>query len=218
MRTKKFKLSLALAGLLVAAGVTSAAAEESGAFVGAQVGYSANKFTMDMSANWGSLSASETASGVRYGFLAGYKQFFTPSFGARYYGVVDFGNYSKTLSVNGEEMKFKNKSWGISANADALYNFVSSESLDFGLFAGLSLGYASNDFGDNAGVKPSGFDLGVNFGLRTNIAQHHSIELYSRFGVLKQKDDIVIDPTENSKQDWQSQYPYAVGLRYVFSF
>ena len=94
-------------------------------------------------------------------------------------------------------------------------NFISNESLDFGGFAGLSLGYSSHDFKESGGIEPSGFDLGINLGLRTNIAKHHGIELYSRFGLLQQEDDITeYGETLNVK----TKQPYAVGLRYVFSF
>lgn len=35
----------------------------------------------------------------RYGLVAGYKQFFTPAFGARYYAMVDLGtDYKKENS------------------------------------------------------------------------------------------------------------------------
>lgn len=115
-------------------------------------------------------------------------------------------------------------SYNITANADALYNFISSNDLDLGAFLGLSLGYAhhtvkvepANDMPD---IKPSGFDLGINFGLRTNIAQNHGIELYSRFGVLQQKKELkeTWDGGSNT-QTYKAQQPYQVGLRYTFSF
>ena len=78
------------------------------------------------------------------------------------------------------------------------------------------LGYANHKVkGAGDVIKPSGFDLGINFGLRTNIAQNHGIELYSRFGVLQQK-------KEQDFGGWtmtlKNQQPYAVGLRYAFSF
>lgn len=212
MRTSKIA-SIALAGLL---GATAAVAETDGAFVGVQAGYGADKITGETPDGY---SQTETATGFVYGFLAGYKQFFTQNFGARYYGVVNLGNFSKDVTDGVDSVKVKVNVWNITANADALYNFVSNESLDFGAFLGLSLGYANHtvkDFGPDT-MKPSGFDLGINFGLRTNIAQNHGIELYSRFGLLQQKKE---ETFYNS--DWtvtlKNQQPYAVGLRYVFSF
>ena len=116
----------------------------------------------------------------------------------------------------------------VNANIDALYNFISNESLDFGAFAGLSLGYASASIktpdADNLTKDtPAGFDFGINFGLRANIAQNHGVELYSRFGLLETKKDItrtIVDEgaTKTLNQTYKTSQPYAVGLRYSFSF
>ena len=130
----KLALSFVFAGIL---GATVAVAETDGAFVGVQVGYEANKLKMetdDLKVN-----RSTTATGFVYGFLGGYKQFFTQSFGARYYGVVNLGNFNKTIAntERGGDFKIKINTWNITA--DALYNFVSNESLDFVAFLGLRL-------------------------------------------------------------------------------
>lgn len=212
---RKLGLSLVLAGIL---GATSAVAEESGAFVGVQLGYGGMKAKAEVEQTVAGETFKESdsisLSGFRYGILGGYKQFFTPNFGARYYAVVDLGtDYKK------DENKIS--TFNITANADALYNFLSNDDLDFGVFAGLSLGYANHKLKDTGAfdVKPSGFDLGINFGLRTNIATNHGIELYSRFGLLQQKDDITVPGDDMSdKMTFKVSQPYAVGLRYTFSF
>ena len=197
---RKFMLSFALAGLVA----TCAVAEESGTFVGVQGGYGAVKFKAGEFAI--------TGNGFRYGAIAGYKQFFSPEFGVRYYGVFDNGTSSKKL--DGGTAKFD--TWNANANVDALYNCVSSDSLDLGAFAGLSLGYANHKFKEDGAEAINGVDLGVNFGFRTNIAKQHGIELYSRFSFLEQKKDITDD--DGSKVTEKFSQPYAVGLRYTFSF
>ena len=211
MSRNKIALSFALAGIL---GASTALAETDGAFVGVQAGYGGLKVKQESTGE----SLSENLTGFRYGFLAGYKQFFTPEFGARYYASVDLGtDYKKDMS---EGFTMKISSYTITANADALYNFISSSDLDFGAFLGLSLGYANHKLKGTDGspdIKPSGFDLGINFGLRTNIAQNHGIELYSRFGVLQQKEETSPDGSEDITT-FKAQQPYQVGLRYVFSF
>lgn len=233
MSIKKVALSFALAGIL---GATSMVAETDGAFVGVQAGYGGLKLKVESEYDDGAgnvekgPSESISANGFRYGFVLGYKSFFTPEFGARYYAAVDLGtDYKKDLSDTdpdtGETTKttIKVNTYNITANADALYNFVSSRDLDFGAFLGLSLGYANHKYkgeGESPDIKPSGFDLGINFGLRTNIAQNHGIELYSRFGVLQQKKEIK-ESYENGDfdtQTYKAQQPYQVGLRYIFSF
>ena len=60
-------------------------------------------------------------------------------------------------------------------------------------------------------------------GLRANIAQNHGVELYSRFGLLETKKDITrtnVDEgaTKTLNQTYKTSQPYAVGLRYSFSF
>ena len=227
MSINKIAMSFALAGIL---GASTALAETDGAFVGVQAGYGGLKLKVEseFKDDAGNVekypSQSESASAFRYGFVAGYKQFFTPEFGARYYASVDLGtNYKKDITDEyGDKTTIKVSSYNIAANADALYNFVSSRDLDFGAFLGLSLGYANHKFKGTDGapdIKPSGFDLGINFGLRTNIAQNHGIELYSRFGVLQQKKEIkeTYDGGEDTTT-YKAQQPYQVGLRYVFSF
>ena len=69
-------------------------------------------------------------------------------------------------------------------------------------------------------IKPSGFDLGINFGVRTNIAQNHGIELYSRFGVLQQKKELknTYEGGYSDTMTYKASQPYQVGLRYTFSF
>ena len=64
------------------------------------------------------------------------------------------------------------------------------------------------------------FDFGINFGLRANIAQKHGVELCSRFSLLKQKDDYKYALNEQITilTKFEVRQPYAVGLRYSFSF
>ena len=230
MSINKFALSVALAGIL---GASSALAETSGAFVGLQAGYGGLKLKMESEYNDGAGfvekdSESISAGGFRYGFVAGYKQFFTPEFGARYYASFDLGtDYKKDITdADGDKTTIKVNSYNITANADALYNFISSNDLDLGAFLGLSLGYAHHTVKMEPAtegmpdIKPSGFDLGINFGLRTNIAQNHGIELYSRFGVLQQKKELknTYEGGYSDTQTYKAQQPYQVGLRYTFSF
>ena len=197
---RKIGLSLVLVGIL---GATNAVAETDGKFIGAFIGNGSSKMTLEVEG----ASASESMSGVRYGVVVGTKQFFTPEFGARYYALFDAGSYEKS----GTTMDTDN----ISANADALYNFLSKENMDFGAFAGLSLGYAIS--GNT--TKVHGLDVGINLGLRVNIATHHGIELYSRFGLTEQKKDETIETAYfKYTQTLKVKQPSQFGVRYTFSF
>ena len=254
MSINKFAVSVALAGIL---GASSALAETDGAFVGVQFGFGGANAKSEYAAvaTDGSgayrADATKSASSFRYGFLAGYKQFFTEKFGLRYYGVIDFGTQSEhkigpsfnASAASPDEAYFnftetiKISTLNLNANVDALYNFEQNDSFEFGVFGGLSLGYTSYKAQSVAingvnrtfstftysykDLSASGFDFGINFGLRSNIAQKHGVELYSRFSLLKQKDDYkyaLVDAQTDILTNFEAKQPYQVGLRYSFSF
>ena len=240
MSINKFALSVALAGIL---GASSALAETDGAFVGVQLGFGGANTANEVCSSAGIISIcntdSKSANALRYGFLAGYKQFFTEKFGLRYYGVVDYGaDFKIDNAFYGDGMVIKSSpkisALNLSANVDALYNFISNDSLKFGAFGGLSLAYASykakNALIDTTpssepafkDFKLSGFDMGVNVGVRAQIVQKHGVELYGRFAFMENKKEETLyeDEEEGGKmtQTFKAAQPYQVGLRYTFSF
>ena len=237
MSINKFAVSVALAGIL---GASSALAETSGAFVGVQFGFGEANTKNELCIFGVCNTDSKSANALRYGFLAGYKQFFTENFGLRYYGVVDYGadfKIDNTLVFDesvGALIKPSPKisALNLSANVDALYNFISNDSLEFGAFGGLSLAYASykakNALIDTTpssepafkDFKLSGFDVGVNVGVRAQIAQKHGVELYGRFAFMENKKEETLFEEEDGKmtQTFKASQPYQVGLRYTFSF
>ena len=225
MSINKIALSFALAGIL---GATAAVAEQSGAFIGVQGAYGSADMSLESGSAINDIAAaagSGTGNAVwssddavnfgafRYGIAAGYKQFFTEKFGLRYYGVLDYGTNIHEEDVAGETVKAEFNTLNVNANVDALFNFISGDSFDFGIFGGLSLGYANHspkDSGDSS-ESVGGFDAGINLGLRVNIASHHGIELFSRIGLAEQKDEGSLITVKYSQ-------PYQIGLRYAFSF
>ena len=237
MSINKFAVSVALAGIL---GASSALAETDGAFVGVQFGFGGANTKNELCMFDVSNTDSKSASALRYGFLAGYKQFFTENFGLRYYGVVDYGADSKidnAVTFNDVPIKFSPKisALNLSANVDALYNFISNDSLEFGVFGGLSLAYASYEAKNALNLTPiiaghdkpafkdfqlSRFDVGVNVGVRAQIAQKHGVELYGRFAFIENKKEETLFEAEGAKitQTFKAAQPYQVGLRYTFSF
>ena len=243
MSINKFAVSVALAGIL---GASSALAETDGVFAGVQFGFGGTNTTNEVCELGAGMSAcktdSKSASALRYGFLAGYKQFFTENFGLRYYGVVDYGadfKIDNAIDGGGETIKFSPKisALNLSANVDALYNFISNDSLEFGAFGGLSLAYASykaknalwdltpmmtggSDKPAFKDFKLSGFDMGVNVGVRAQIAQKHGVELYGRFAFMenKKEETLIEDADSKMTQTFKATQPYQVGLRYTFSF
>lgn len=207
-------VSIAVAAVLLSA--TSAFAEESGVFLGAEIGYGGEKHETKTAgiiaqafAN-GATSATlkHDGGGVKYGVVVGYKQFFTQYFGLRYYANVSImhGNlknddYIGTIwktRLNGNLINY-------GANVDFLANFVANETLDFGAFIGLGIGgntWSSKDLDDFEDrevatvaqavgqiwkLSKTSFDLSLNVGLRTNIATHHGIELVAKVPFLETK-------------------------------
>lgn len=230
MRTNKFALSLAVAGLLAA---STALAEESGAFIGVQGAYGSGEIEAETgTAVNDALAAAAAAAGgnyvssssepvefgaFRYGLVVGYKQFFTERLGLRYYGMLDYGTYIHEEDLpGGGTASAEFNTLNVNANVDVIFNFIASSNFDFGIFGGVSLGYTNHspqDSGSSSEESKStgGFDAGINLGVRTNIAGHHGIELFGRVGLTEQKDEGKLITVKYFQ-------PYAVGLRYTFSF
>lgn len=231
-------------------GANIALAEESGVFVGAEIGYGAGKFETKVTTTseelkkvLGTNSAAlrYDGAGVKYGVVVGYKQFFTPYLGLRYYA-----NASLT-HTNLKNDNYKNSSWkqkvdgtliNYGANVDFLANFVANESLDFGAFLGLGIGgntwmsedldefedrevaSVGNAINEEWKLTRTGFDIALNVGLRANIATHHGIELVARVPFLG---TTLLDKKASLGNQSASvksvlHQPFSVTARYTFSF
>ena len=121
---------------------------------------------------------------------------------------------------------------------EMLYNFITSETSDFGVFAGVGLGYViySYDMKENALISNKeqkrqivdisrDFDIRFVAGLRVNLAKRHGIELYSRFALMKQKEIYIITPIKSFSGGWDyitttltNKALISFGIGYVFSF
>ena len=192
-------------------GANVAFAEESGGFVGIGIGGGGTELKSDMKAYDGLTEKSTTnLGGINYGFVAGYKQFFTPYLGLRYYVNLDIhhnlkkvDNVEQTFSDASGNWELTNETYlgktrydittliNYGINVDFLGNFLVTEMVDFGGFIGLGIGANSltgkfiKDLKDGfvgSGVKFSdtGFDIALNLGLRTNIAKYHGLEISAR--------------------------------------
>ena len=208
MSINKFALSVALAGIL---GASSALAETSAGFVGLQgnTGFGGHTTKVETATAAGTTQGTKTeTSSYQFGILAGYKHFFVPKFGLRFYGLLDYANteVSGVTSIN----------INASINADALFNFISGESWDLGGFGGVSLGYGSVEAGTSTTTTTTdGMDFGLNVGLRVTFAQHHGLELYSRIGLIGQEEKLTVN---NNTVITRNKQDYIGGLRYIYSF
>lgn len=193
-------------------GVSSAVAEESGAFMGVEANFNFDFKTKKENNNAFGMKSIDTKSPKtkgQIGILAGYKKFFTPEFGLRAYGLFSYGGaYDKETSdkldtndnKSRTEVKNTSNAYSINANIEALYNFISTENADFGAFAGLGYTYTKNTqktegINSNNTTKSNDFQVGINAGLRANIAQKHGLE----FVLIRNTDD-------------------NIGIRYIYTF
>ena len=233
-------VSIATAAVLFSA--TSAFAEESGVFLGAEIGYANAKFENKLSAVGLSESAKYDGGGVKYGIVVGYKQFFTQYLGLRYYANVGIAHATIKSNSVADAYGWKDRVDGTlinyGANVDFLGNFVSNETLDFGGFIGLGIGgnswngrdlddhedYLNGLAGGGISLSKTSFDLSLNVGLRANIATHHGIELVAKVPFLETK---LLDKTVSTTLNGQNanvnvkntlHSPFNITARYTFSF
>ena len=226
---------------LLLGGANIALAEESGGFVGIGIGGGGTELKSDFDSSDGESEHSKVKdSGISYGFVAGYKQFFNDYLGLRYYANLDiyhninssnfyYPTYTAGIPVKNGEITIIN--YGV--NVDFLGNFVSTEIADFGGFIGFGIGGTTlagkfiSDFkslykenGDK--FNDTGFDIWLNIGLRTNIAKYHGIELVARVPFLPVKMVDITDFYEDSGYSFKYKQTlgqqYNILARYTFSF
>ena len=274
---KNMQKSLQISFCLVLAFTQNILAERSGAFFGLDIGYGGVAYhqireaeiriadggtpcefatTPNYCGNQGD-ELERQAGGVNFGFVVGYKQFFTPYIGLRYYvnasytrfylgefksppqyyQFVQIGEIDKSKS---EKLVGGNVNYGV--NVDFLWNFIANEKVDFGGFLGVGLG-GNYWAGDNVGTSSlrinsfekygqkmlgcytclsmSGFDVWLNVGLRTNIAQKHGVELVCRVPFLQTNiysEDFTHGDGSIFVAKGYIQQIYSIAARYIYNF
>ena len=189
---KMKRLIMAFLGLLVA---TSAVAEQSAWFLGGQGSYSQHKYGHALSYEMqvvGRIDRSFTKTGFKIGILGGYKHFFTPEFGLRYYAKYSRGNTYNTTDIN----------------IDALYNLPFGDDKKIGAFAGLGYGFASY----TADIVRMNTEGAVNLGVSYALSEKESLEGFARIGLSEHKEVVARYFTFTNSQ------PLEVGIRYIYSF
>ena len=232
---KRIKFYLRFALMLFSANL--AFAEMSGGFIGFEIGGGSNyaKFKKtETHAGWNNgqpmvfNSDSMGAFGLSYGFVLGYKQFFTRYVGLRYYANINttYGFIGGFGSDSGSGKDFKIHSIGYAANIDFMGNFISTKSVDFGAFVGFGFGAMSwrskmlqAHYATTIGKSPNstGFDIPINAGLRVNFYHYHGIEIATRLHFLTTR---FIDFYESDGMKWRFDLgqKFSLLLRYTASF
>lgn len=220
---------LIVSGALALAFSTSAVvAEESGAFVGVDLGLAnLSKMTSESSIN-GSTQTTYALGSLRYGLMGGYKWFFTENVGLRAYVALNNGtSYLQDASTGGNAQTPNGNQFNsmfVNANVDFLNTFYNSEQVSAGWFAGLSLGVGIHSGGivkattANSNLSNiSGFDMGINLGLRTLFGKKHGIEFFTRFGVIGASATAEMKGIP-VKTDMSTTQIYNAGVRYTYNF
>lgn len=185
-----------------------ASAESSAPFVGVELGYGEGRVNTDQ----------VYLRGVQYGITAGYKQFFMPYVGLRYYANFSVMHAQGMYDKDGNEVTYLDKKTtsllNYGANIDLLANFVAGEDFDFGAFVGVGVGaytWLRTGYLENTTISSSkltALDVALNVGLRANVAKHHGIEVLGRVSFLDAK------PVSGLTLS----HPYSVSARYTYSF
>ena len=219
------KIAFSLA--LIFGGVNLAFAEESGGFVGFGIGGGGTQYNVELTNIDGTEEGGkENLGGINYGFVAGYKQFFTPYLGLRYYVNLDLHHNLKDFTGTSYRPDITLINYG--ANVDFLGNFVSSESMDFGGFVGVGIGansitgkFIKDDVkvyeGDGWKFTDIGFDIWLNVGLRANIATNHGLEVVAKVPFLPVK-MLDFKITAGGSYKFTFKQDYSIMARYAFSF
>lgn len=130
------------------------------------------------------------------------------------YGTAFFKGIEDTLRTNQANLL------EATLNLDLLFDFVSKDSVSFGLFVGTSGGLhywhgpLIRALAENAGIRDLFGAVGLNAGLSLGLGSHHSIDFLTRLSFL----DDGVSIKGNAGPGVKLSLPYSVGLRYIYSF
>lgn len=188
--------------------------EANGVFVGLELGFSENQLELKAKVSgYERYNTKSTLTALAVGGKVGYKHFFLDWVGVRGY-----------VSVGGALTSSKNTNKGTSStttfsdviyavNADALFNFYSSDSLNAGAFVGIGLG--GQNFSTNAFTTTyeiSDFYGDVKIGLRVNTATNHEVEFIAKIPYYK------ATKTFDSVVEAKAKQNYQILLGYNYAF
>lgn len=204
-----------------------------GLFLGLDTGYTFNfaKFQLKQVNGNGEITTLSSLFGANVGVKAGYNFYFTSMFGVR--GYLDytfiFAPSDTTTTSANSVMTSRSTSINsanlITLNADLLVNLMQTDSIKFGAFVGIGLGYGiwsstSTTRGIETQVfEASGFILPINLGLSLTANNHHRFELGFKVPTLglsvKRANEQEI-PSNAFKTNSIRLFTTSVGYSYIF--
>ena len=240
MNTKDLKV-LSISALLAACLATLHAQEgKSGVFIGVEGGYGINFERIDPitpNAEQQQDPTTTTAT-TRYpyavlGLKAGYGHYFSQKLGLRGYAIYHYGvngywinEISSQQGGGTDATSTRNNtiynSHQVSANVEAVWDFLQLSQTSLGVYAGLGIGYGSLtvsqesiDTGSTTTTETnagSGLILPINIGLEVGIGEHHRAELNFRIPTIAAsfKDNL------QSMEHKNRNLIISVGYTYIF--
>lgn len=224
-------LALSLSSVAVAAeGIEGAGGqgEKSGVFIGVQGGVSLISMALYDEKGKAVSNAlfkegtgtNPMAASFNIGVKAGYQHFFMPMVGVRGYLGYNFNGSRTAYKLQGAKDTTISVQH-ITANVDALVNFLNTDSLTFGAYVGLGLGYAITSVsGEKLIVETltkesnySGFILPINIGIAATFAGNHKVEVG---GTIQTLTPAYIDKTNKKSGIGASAHTIHVGYSYIF--
>lgn len=158
----------------------------SGLFLGLDTGYTFG-FDKTQEKNSKEIKSNLNLTGANIGVKAGYNYYFSKMFGMRGYLDYTFMFNPSGSSTEGGTTNTKSSTFVsahlITFNADLLVNLIRTDSVAFGAFAGIGVGYgmagstSTKNGTTTQDFKASGFILPINVGLSLTANNHHRFEL-----------------------------------------
>lgn len=251
MNTKGLKV-VSISALLAAClgSLHAEGGSKSGAFIGAEVGYGINFERADLiPTNAQQQQTTTTTAAAQYPYAAlglkvGYGHYFSQTFGLRgyasyHYGVNGMNSTNTEIEQGGGSgggsttTITKNtglySSHQVSANVEAVWDFLQLSQASFGVYAGVGVGYgaltANTTITEGGGAAAtiteeqnlgSGLILPVNVGLEVGIGQHHRAGLNFRIPTIAAsfKDNLGINASGNEYKN--RNLIISVGYAYIF--
>lgn len=151
-----------------------------------------------------------------WGIMGGYKHFFTQNFGARFYASFII-SHASMAGAQRDNIGYTISTFLINytANADLLYNFYQNTNIELGGFVGLGLGGSSYYVINSESLynlAQHAFDIGIDFGLRTQFSHNHGIELVARVPFLP------LVKARNTTTETSVRQAFSLMLRYAYTF
>lgn len=201
-------------------------------FVGINTGYSISFIKSIATEQQQSTTTNSTLAPqyINIGVQLGYNYYLMDFLGLRGYVDYNYGfKYNQAQSIESQQTtntSVLEAAHTFSANLDMLFNIFSSDSIVFGAYAGIGLGYSTMSIMNKAneqGVitntttqQGNGFILPINLGLSLTANEHHRFELGFKIPTLGITYTPPTTQGENQPKTITRNFTTTIGYSYIF--